>query len=637
MGCKNIEPENRKNNLIRANPIYHNQNRQNINYINKSPKRYIYNNNINPNSKTLRGANNKNKIFSNNISNKNNINNLNKVLLKKPQNYSSKEKVKITSKPERFPRNNYEDNEKILNNNLIKNPKNKIPNNINLIISNENPNNNYIKNNTSLYANQDIHNVNVKEISNKDDIIDSIISQINSDEYYPINTYTPNSEITFGNLPNYELGNDEFLSSSQISYSPKYPSSIYHQDLINYQYLNNSNNNLYKSDYFNNNYNSTPITEIINLPLNKSIPLDSLKKNYLLPTNPDENLNNMINNGSNSNNYINNVNSDNENNNNDDNNNEYDNIIMNNDDNNIMEKVPSLNLKGKITKLKNLNKSKNSNIKNSSLNNSINSNQLNDYNRSLNKNVIDFCNQLEFNDFDDFNPELWRLFYPNDENFFNFDKGNVITSQTTSQNKLGETETYIGDLNQKGEKHGFGKLFSTKRKRIGTWRNNKFMGWGREVREKGDVYEGKFIKDKLIGKGIYKNKKILYIGDFYKYIKHGKGDLFTKKIHYKGYFYNNKFCGKGRLEIYNQGVYDGKFRDNEMNGKGTFMWKEGDIYQGEMKNGIMEGEGKLTTKEGIIYEGTFKDGLNDGYGIITYPDGEKHIGRFSKGILKSNK
>ena len=153
---------------------------------------------------------------------------------------------------------------------------------------------------------------------------------------------------------------------------------------------------------------------------------------------------------------------------------------------------------------------------------------------------------------------MWKKFYPNDEKFFNYNKGNVIKSQTKFQNDLNETETYIGELNQNGEKNGFGKLFSNNLKRIGTWRNNQFTGWGREIREDGEIYEGKFVYGELTGKGTYKNPKkhIFYIGDFYKFIKHGKGDLYTKKFHYKGTFYNNKINGKGRIDIYNQGVYE---------------------------------------------------------------------------------
>ena len=87
--------------------------------------------------------------------------------------------------------------------------------------------------------------------------------------------------------------------------------------------------------------------------------------------------------------------------------------------------------------------------------------------------------------------------------FYDQDKGNVgiknsrddklFLSLDDIQNDMDETETYIGELNQNGEKNGFGKLISNNKKRIGTWRKNQFTGWGREVRGEGELYEGRFL------------------------------------------------------------------------------------------------------------------------------------------------
>jgi hypothetical protein len=460
-------------------------------------------------------------------------------------NSSNNSKVKIP-KYRNYPKIKLLKNKKPLNyvktnNNLNSNNENKeFKNSINLIFPPKQPINSNYTNYVSFSPppKSIVHTARVTKLPNNNDI-----SIQNSNE--GISNYSF-KEIIPENIPN--LGQNNFeenldnLSGSRISYSPKYPSVPYYEDLAS------SLNSTLNENYI----NSFPTKEIINLPLTKSIEL-----NY------NDNNNNIITQRSNS----------------------PDNLKSNN--------------------------------------NSLNS--------SLNGDVLKYFNNLEINEFENFDPDLWRMFYPNEESFFNFDKGDVMNTETTSQNKFGETETYIGEVNEKGEKHGFGKLYSNKYKRIGTWRNNKFMGWGREIRPSGELYEGKFIKDELIGKGIYKNDKILYIGDFYKYIKHGKGDLFSKKLHYKGYFYNNKFYGNGRLDLYQQGIYEGKFRDNQMNGKGIFMWKDGNIYQGEMKDGMICGEGKLIKKNGFIYEGMFVDGPNHGYGTITYPDGKKYEGRFSKG------
>lgn len=521
MGCQERETQRRKI------PVY---NGDSFNQYKKTSIRNIY-----PEQ---------NYKFKNNdyLNSSNNSN----IKMPKYQNYP---KIKLTKNksPLNFKKVNSSHNSSNGNNNF--------KNSINLIFSpNNSNNNNYVSfspPSKSIYRTARV----TKLPSNNDISIQNTNEGITN---YSFNEVFPEYIYNLGQN-NYEEYVDN-LSGSQISYSLKYPSPPYYEDLADSL---NSNSNV-------NYLNSIPTKEIINLPLTTSMHL-----NY------NDNDNNNVNDNDNNINII---------------------TQRNNSPNNLKSNNNSLN-------------------------------------NSLNGNVLKYFNNLEINELENFDPNLWRKFYPNDESFFNFDKGEVINSETTSQNKFGDTETYIGEVNQKGEKHGFGKLYSDRYKRIGTWRNNKFMGWGREIRPSGEFYEGKFIKDELIGKGIYKNEKILYIGDFYKYIKHGKGDLYTKKFHYKGYFYNNKFYGNGKLDLYQQGVYEGKFRDNQMNGKGIFMWKDGNIYQGEMKDGLIYGEGKLIKKNGFIYEGTFVDGPNHGYGTITAPDGKKYEGRFSQGKYyhRSNK
>ena len=281
------------------------------------------------------------------------------------------------------------------------------------------------------------------------------------------------------------------------------------------------------------------------------------------------------------------------------------NLEIDNNSSFFFAESPIINFKKKKTILNNpLNNSNNSinNIyKNKKILQSSNINRLPNP-KSIDTSIIDYLNNMGLREFEDFNPDLWKKFYPDEEEFFEYDKGDVIESQVKSENEFGETETYIGELNQYGEKNGFGRFFSSKIKRIGTWRNNRFTGWGREVRDNGDIYEGKFINGELIGKGIYKNHTSTYIGDFYNFNKHGKGELFTSKYHYIGDFYYNKIEGYGRMDIYNIGVYEGTFTNDEITGKGILMLKNGEKYEGEIIKGKMVGRGKAISKEGIEYE-----------------------------------
>ena len=533
-----------------------------------------------------------------------------KVIYKKPVRYnfrvsnhinSSKCFIKINqifcdnSEIEKSNKETINDNIlKSLNPSLIKNSNNNIPeNSLKLIFPLENRPKYYSYNN---YDDQKLIEEIIKNSSNnefqsyhyEDIYFNNIIE--NNPIYTPKRSYV--RKIYPSNEPPIEINNN-------ISNTP------HHHDLDNFQYNNffhaQDYNPLFQSFQNPNIYlfNTSPYKEIINLPLSHSIPLKSNTTNLTLSP------------------KYNNTKQDN-------NNNTEDNSKNENNNNNLNYSIENNINFSYINNPKNVFKPKRVYLRKPAISKKylINNNDEIGPSESVNNEVVDYCNNLNFKGFDNFSPDLWKKFYPDDDNFFDYDKGDVLNSQITSDNGR-----YYGEVNQNGEKNGFGKLFSKNKNRIGTWRKNKFTGWGREVRSNGDIYEGKFENGELTGKGLFKNNKMFYVGDFYKFIKHGKGDLITDKYHYKGYFINNKKNRKGKIEIFDDGIYEGTFKDDEINGKGTFMWKHGAIYEGEIKNGKMYGRGKLKAGNGIIYEGNFVD-YNKGYGIITYPDGSKKKGEF---------
>lgn len=68
----------------------------------------------------------------------------------------------------------------------------------------------------------------------------------------------------------------------------------------------------------------------------------------------------------------------------------------------------------------------------------------------------------------------------------------------------GEGWTYIGELDQAGQKSGKGIfLWSDGSKYIGYWDNDKSNGRGRLLYSDGDVYEGDWVDNKAEGKGKY--------------------------------------------------------------------------------------------------------------------------------------
>ena len=264
---------------------------------------------------------------------------------------------------------------------------------------------------------------------------------------------------------------------------------------------------------------------------------------------------------------------------------------------------------------------------------------------SLTKKTSDYINKLYSilssqgdvsKNLEEYSPNNWQLYYPSDDEFFLFSKGDVYQKQIRIKNEddINNIEIYEGEMNDKNMKHGYGILTNSHYVLKGTWRDDEFTGWGIKCKRNGDNLEGKFIKGELNGKGIFKNGNDIYIGDFINNERYGIGDLTTDKFHYKGEFKNNKLEGKGEIEFFEDGIcYKGTFSDNKINGKGIYKWKNGDIYEGEMKNGKMNGFGKYTYSDGKIYEGEYVNDIKKGKGKLSYPGLKSYEGNFVNGEI----
>ena len=234
-----------------------------------------------------------------------------------------------------------------------------------------------------------------------------------------------------------------------------------------------------------------------------------------------------------------------------------------------------------------------------------------------NKRAIDYYSKLDCTKFVTFSPESYQLFYPKNEPYFIIPKNEIYSEQDLTipiNNNPNLKETYIGSINKLGYRHGFGKLITPDSKKIGTWRNGKFSGWGREIGKKGQVFEGKFNDGKLNGKGIYKNgDQVLYVGDFQNHLRQGKGEKITKNYHYIGHFNKNKIDGYGKIQFFKskEGIaeYEGYFKNDNIEGRGIMKWNNGNMYEGKVKDGKMNGYGKFYPNNGVPIEGFFIDGV----------------------------
>ena len=265
---------------------------------------------------------------------------------------------------------------------------------------------------------------------------------------------------------------------------------------------------------------------------------------------------------------------------------------------------------------------------------------------SLSKKERDYINKLytKLSSYGDITANLnqfdengWKRYYPSEDQFFLYPKGEVYNNQIRIKNKndIKNIEIYEGEINYKNMKHGNGILTTSKYIMKGTWRNDQFTGWGIKCLRNGDIYEGRFINGELNGKGIFKNGKNIYEGEFINGERHGFGDFTTETYHYKGEFKNNKMDGKGEIDFYEDSQrYEGTFSENNITGKGIYKWKNGDIYEGYMKNGKRNGKGIYTQHNGKIYEGEYINDIQEGKGKLIYPEGKTFEGNFVNGKLE---
>jgi len=214
---------------------------------------------------------------------------------------------------------------------------------------------------------------------------------------------------------------------------------------------------------------------------------------------------------------------------------------------------------------------------------------------------------------DDFNHKNFSKFYSKQDPFFKYDNTglihNYIIIYNDNQEELSQMEIYEGDLNQKGQRHGLGKLVTQYYELKGLWKNDMFSGWGRQSRCNGEIYEGRFENGLLNGKGIFLDKKSnKYVGEFKNMKKWGKGKLISDKIIYEGDFINNKKEGKGRIKFLESNViYEGTFINDNIEGYGIFKYTNGNKYEGEVKNWKMNGNGAYKYRNGKILKGRFVD------------------------------
>ena len=241
--------------------------------------------------------------------------------------------------------------------------------------------------------------------------------------------------------------------------------------------------------------------------------------------------------------------------------------------------------------------------------------------------------------------------------------GNILFDNNKDNENI-KNIFYKGEINDKGEKDGFGEMliinkndekcvfygkwehdeikegkiyFSNGDEYVGQIKNYLRDGKG-NFKSELKTYNGEWKNDQINGQGIliYKNN-IKYEGYFKDNKYYGKGNLsFPDGTHYSGDFVNNLFDGQGFLEGSNKHIYNGGFLKGNFHGYGEFKWiEEGFIketFNGYYLNGKKNGKGKLVFKNGNIYEGHWESGEPHGEGIYETPN-RKYQGNWRNGIF----
>jgi len=149
-----------------------------------------------------------------------------------------------------------------------------------------------------------------------------------------------------------------------------------------------------------------------------------------------------------------------------------------------------------------------------------------------------------------------------------------------------DTAVYRGEFNERGEKHGQGKM---------TWSN-------------GDVYTGAFVNDQRQGHGTL----------VFAYGSKDQGE-------YVGGWLDNVMHGQGTRRYPNGDVYVGEYRQGKRHGEGRFYYANGDMYWGEWCNNNMHGPGRYYYASGQRFEGFFLNNKRTGKGKLQRTDGSLEI------------
>jgi hypothetical protein len=164
-------------------------------------------------------------------------------------------------------------------------------------------------------------------------------------------------------------------------------------------------------------------------------------------------------------------------------------------------------------------------------------------------------------------------------------------SLSSSSFKTRAKNQYFGELNEKNERNGYGKVnYSTGDSFEGFWKEGKKSGQGLYRFRNGGSYLGNFFEDSPSGVG----KRVYSSGNFY-----------------EGNFVAGKKSGNGIMTFKNGDIYQGEWDNDDIHGYGEYIWNTGDRFVGNFQRDVRHGPGILYLVTGEVVEGFWKNNILD--------------------------
>ena len=168
----------------------------------------------------------------------------------------------------------------------------------------------------------------------------------------------------------------------------------------------------------------------------------------------------------------------------------------------------------------------------------------------------------------------------------------------------------------KDKMNGWAKIDNLEVLIKGEFKDGFLNGYGEVLKHEENVlFVGYWIKGVSGGVGYEQGNNYIYFGNFINDKKDGYGkQIWDDKDVYEGEWKDNDFNGYGIYSYHNGKKYVGQFKNSEKNGVGELSFPDGKKYVGYFKNGLHHGFGIYYLKKENVIISFWNEGKRHGLG-----------------------